>query len=331
MGQLWKVRNVRSVRYGAGLGMAALLGLAGCSSASSGRSATSRHPLGDSAIKSAAVVVRAAPFQRPLDAAPSPDGRTIYFSSTGDRGASILSVAVGGGAARAVADGAPLVNPTGVAVATDGSRVYIADQSAGASGAILMAPASGGEMPTTLADTQGHGPRGLDVVKEAGADIIYFTGKDPSNGAVGLFKVAVTGGPVSTVAEGAPFTTPDSVVVTADGVAYVTDQGSDIGQGKVYRVRGGTVTAVLDSLHLGAPAGVTLINGDDTLLVSTIDAASLSDQVLFLDLAAGKSAAATKVIGVNKNSSGGLHRAHDVSILAWADVSRSGRVYRVEP
>jgi hypothetical protein len=54
--------------------MAALLGLAGCSSASSGRSATSRHPLGDSAIKSAAVVVRAAPFQRPLDAAPSPDG-----------------------------------------------------------------------------------------------------------------------------------------------------------------------------------------------------------------------------------------------------------------
>jgi sugar lactone lactonase YvrE len=315
-------------RSGAVLGLAALFAAAACS----GSSGNAGHALGDKGIKSAAIVVRVVAFQRPLDAAPSPDGRIVYFSSTGDRGPSIVSVPAGGGAMTTLADGAPLVNPTGVAVATDGSHVYIADQLATGSGAILTVPSSGAAgPPATVADTQGRAPRGLDIVKESGADVVYFTGKNPVNGAPGVFKVPAVGGTVTTVAEGAPFIAPDSVVLTAGGDAYVTDQGSDIGKGRVYRVRGGTVTPVLDGLHLGAPAGVTLINNDATLLVSSIDAGSLSDQVLFLDLASGKSAAATKVIGVNKNSSGGLHRAHDTAVLAWADVSRSGKVYRVEP
>lgn len=49
-----------------------------------------------------------------------------------------------------------------------------------------------------------------------------------------------------------------------------------------------------------------------------------------VDLATGRTAAATKVIGTNRNSAGGLHRAHAAPVLAWADVSRSGRVYRVD-
>jgi hypothetical protein len=52
---------------------------------------------------------------------------------------------------------------------------------------------------------------------------------------------------------------------------------------------------------------------------------------LLLTLATGKTAVATRVVGVNKNSSGGLHRAANAPILAWADVSRSGKIYRVEP
>ena len=96
------------------------------------------------------------------------------------------------------------------------------------------------------------------------------------------------------------------------------------------KVSGGTVTPVLSDLRLGTPAGVTTVNDDATLLVSSIDPGNLSDQVLFLDLASGKTAAATKVIGANKDSAGGLHRAHAAPVLAWADVQRPGRVYRVE-
>ena len=168
------------------------------------------------------------------------------------------------------------------------------------------------------------------MVSEGGADVVYFTGLDPANGAPGLFRVPVAGGPVTTVAAGAPFVSPDSVVVTAGGVAYVTDQGSGKGKGEVLKVSDGTVTPVLSDLRLGTPAGVTTVNDDATLLVSSIDAATLSDQVLFLDLASGKTAAATKVIGANKDSAGGLHRAHAAPVLAWADVQRPGRVYRVE-
>src|SRR5207237_9115458 len=108
-------------------------------------------------------------------------------------------------------------------------------------------------------------------------------------------------GPVSTIAEGAPFASPASVVVTAEGAAYVIDQGSGPGQGEVFRASGGTVTPVLTGLHLGAPAGVTLLNDDATLLVSSIDAATRSDHVLFLDLPTGMTAAATNVIGANKD------------------------------
>jgi hypothetical protein len=309
--------------------VAAAVVLAGCGK--SGGSSATKYPIGDAGIRAAQVV---APATLPLDATPSPDGTDIFYLATGDNGPAVYRVSAGGGAVSTVTQGAPLSKPTGIGVAPDGLRLYLADQQArsaalpGALGAILTVSASGTPEPlTTLPGTRGRSPRGLDV----GSDVIYFTGTDPANSQLGLFQVPLAGGTVSTVAEGAPFTSPDSVVATAKGVAYVTDQGAGPGQGKVFRVSGGNVTPVLANLRFGPVAGLTLINNDATLLVSSIDPATGSDQVLFMDLATGKTAAATKVIGANKNSSGGLHRALHASILAWADVSRSGRIYRVEP
>ena len=329
------------------LALTMLVGLSACSSDDGGGGQTSgtgngdstespSHPIGDPAIKSALVVVQTDQMAMPLDAAPSPDGTVVYYLTTGDSGSQLSSVPAAGGSATTIVQGAPLVKPTGVAVATDGSRVLVADQQAlqdslaGVSGGVLQVGPTGTPAPTLLAGTEGRSPRGLDVVREGGADIVYFTGLDPADGAPGLFRAPVAGGPVTTVAEGAPFVSPDSVVVTAGGVAYVTDQGSGKGKGKVLKVSDGKATPVLSDLRLGTPAGVTTVNDDATLLVSSIDATSLSDQVLFLDLSSGKTAAATKVIGANKDSAGGLHRAHAAPVLAWADVQRPGRVYRVE-
>jgi DNA-binding beta-propeller fold protein YncE len=307
--------------------MVAALGLAGCSGGSTG------SVMGDRAIRSVEVVAKAGAFKQPLDAAPSPDGAVVYFAATGDAGSGIFSVLTGGGDVSTVTVGAPFVRPSSVAVATDGSRVYAADRRAGpaeAEGAILTAPTSGGpQSPTVLDGTQGRSPRGLDVVHRGGADILYFTGTDPANGSPGVFRIPAGGGPVSTVAEGAPFASADSVVVTAHDVAYVSDRGAAPGQGQVLRASGGTATPVLTGLSLGAPAGVTLIHDDKTLLVSTVDAKTSSDQVLFVDLATGKRATATKVIGANSDSSGGLHRAYAAAVLAWCDTN--GQVYRVNP
>ena len=328
------------------LALTMLVGLSACGDDSGGgqtsgggntdSTETVSHPIGDPAVKSALVVAQTDQSAMPLDAAPSPDGTVVYYITTGDNGSVLASVPAAGGSATTIVQGAPLVKPTGVAVATDGSRVFVADQQAlqdsvaGKSGGVLQVGTAGTPEATLLAGTEGRSPRGLDVVSEGGADVVYFTGLDPANGAPGLFRAPVAGGPVTTVATGSPFVSPDSVVVTAGGVAYVTDQGSGKGKGEVLKVSGGTVTPVLSDLRLGTPAGVTTVNDDATLLVSSIDATSLSDQVLFLDLASGKTATATKVIGANKDSAGGLHRAHAAPVLAWADVQRPGRVYRVE-
>ena len=229
----------------------------------------------------------------------------------------------------AIARGAPLVNPTGIALSTDGRRILVADPGAGNGGAIFSLPATTTEAkPIPIPGTAGREPRGIDVLKqEDGVDVIYFTGIDPADGAVGLFKVPATGGTVETVAEGSPFIAPDSVVVASGGAAYVSDQGSGHGLGEVFRVDAGRVVPVLTDLDLGTPGGLTLVEHDSVLLVSSVDKANQSDQVLFLDLATSQTAVATKVIGANKDSSGGLHAAQNAPVLAWADIQ--GSVYRV--
>jgi sugar lactone lactonase YvrE len=261
--------------------------------------------------------------RQPLDAAPSPDGSVIYFTTTGDAGGAVFRTASDGASAViTVAEGAPLVRPTGIAIADDGARAYLAD------GALLTVPVpfTGPQpAPTVVPGTEGRSARGLDVV----GDDVYFTGTDPGSGAAGLFRVSVAGGAVTTVAAGPPFVSPDSVVVDGKGVAFVTDQGSGSGQGLVLRVANGDVRPLLSGLRLGAPAGVTLVHDDATLLVSSVDPLTHADQVLFLELAGGGTA--TRVIGESLDSSGGLHRSRDGAVLAWADTSRGGRIYRVEP
>ncbi len=328
---------MRQVRFWVSVTVA-ILGLAACGSSGSS-DGNAGKATGDGGLAVADVAARTDASRQPIDAAPSPDGKVIYYATTGDTAPALFSVPAGGGGTMAtIAEGVPLAKPSGVAVATDGSRLYVADQQAvvaggtGSGGAILtVATTATSQAPTLLSGTAGWAPHGLDIVKQGDTDVVYFTGTDPANGAPGLFQVPAAAGTVTTIAEGTPFISPDSVVVTAQGVAYVSDQGSGPGQGLVLRVKGTAVTPILTGLTLGKPAGVTLVNGDATLLISSIDPATRSDQVILLDLATGKTAVATKGIGKNKNSSGGLHRALRSPVVAWCDVSRSGKIYRIEP
>ncbi|MGH9278969.1 MAG: hypothetical protein ACRD12_12800 [Acidimicrobiales bacterium] len=318
--------------YGWAVASALAIGLAACSGVDGGGGgAPGGRAIGDDGIGAAEVVVKTDAAHQPVDAAPSPAGTTIYFLVTGDSDAMVSRVRAEGGPATELARGAPLARPTNVAVATDDSRVFVADPASGGSGAVLVVPSGEAGRAVALPGTQGREPRGLDVVKGADGDILYFVGTDPTSRVPGLFSVPSAGGKVTTIATGSPFVSPDSVVVAADGTAYVSDQGTAEGQGLVFRVAGGALTQVLTSLHLGRPAGVTLLNDDQTLLVSSVNKKSRSNQVLFLDLPTGKTAAATKVIGAQKNSAGGLHKAFAAAVLGWADIQRPGRIYRVDP
>ena len=311
------------------LALAMLLGLGACGGGGDGDGESTVPTIGDAAIKSATVVAQTEAPTQPVDAAPSPDGSTIYYLTTGDRGPALLEVA-----AEANSPSTTLAEGAAPGEAHRRRRRHrrcerLHRRPAGSPGQrrrsirrILVAPTSGAADTHPASGTEGRAPKGLDVVSDGGADVVYFTGTDPANGNLGLFRVPAAGGAVTTVAAGAPFVSPDSVVVSARGVGYVTDQGSGTGKGQVIRVSEGAVTPVLSDLRLGTPAGVTLAPGDGTLLVSSIDASTSSDQVLFLHLASGTTAAAAKVVGANKDSSGGLHRAHASPVLAWADVQR---------
>lgn len=288
-------------------------------------------PVDDAAISGVAVVATTGPDQSPVDAVPSPDGTVMYFVATGDPAGTVYRVPATGGAPATVFSGAPLTKPSGISVTTDGSRLLVADPEAGGAGAVLAVPLGSAVTAAVVPGTQGRAPRGLDVVGGGGGDVVYFTGTGPQGARPGLFRVPAAGGEVVTVAEGPPFRAPDAVVVAGDGTAYVSDQGEGPGKGLVLRVRGRKVEPVLSGLTLGSPAGVTLVENDSVLLVSSIAPRSRSNQVLLLDLRTGRTAAVRKVIGESRDTSGGLHRAHAAPVLGWAGVQRSGRVYRVDP
>ena len=294
------------------------LGLVGCSTGS--HTAAS---LGDGSIKSIKVVATGTADRGPIDAAPAPDGSVFYFTANGTGGPAVIGVPGNGGATFLLTAGAPLVHPVGLAVATNGKSVFVADSGASR---IFKVPAAGGAA-TVVAGTEGRFPRGLDVTVAGGHDVISFTGTDPADGTAGLFSIPAAGGSVTVVAKGAPLVSPDAVVVAGD-VAYVTDRGS--GDGAVLKVFNGTAVKFAGA-RLGDPGGISLTRDNKTLLVSSQNATTGADQVLLIDVATGKSGVASKVIGANHDSSGGLHRAYSSAVFAWADTSRMGTVYRLDP
>lgn len=87
----------------------------------------------------------------------------------------------------------------------------------------------GGGAPPLLPEfndiAEGRTP--FDATPSPDGQTTYFTGDDPTAGP-GVFKVASTGGAVTTVAAGAPFAAPFGISTSADGAKlYIADPGAD--------------------------------------------------------------------------------------------------------
>jgi hypothetical protein len=270
-------------------------------------------------------------FFDPTDAALTPDGRDVYFMATNAQGPGVFHVPAAGGRALPVTAGAPFQKPVGVA--TDGALVYVADPEVGTAGgrrgAIFSLPVSGGS-PVLVPGTEGTAARGLEVVREGTAEMLYFTGHDPLDGTAGVFKIPATGaaGP-TTVSKGAPLGSPEAVTVTKAGVVYATDRGTaGGGGGGVFRITPSGPTKIAD-VRAPVLAGVTLTLDESLLLVSSLSPQG-TDQVLIIELATERTGVFSRTIGANR-AGAGLHRARDANVFVWADVQRPGRVYRLDP
>lgn len=269
----------------------------------------------------------------PWDAVPSPDGSTIYYTSFGKDGVpAVFSVPAAGGDPTVLTSGAPFVTPLGLDVSSDGKTLYVADPwTAGADGnAIFAVPTTGNGAPTVVAGTQGTAPQGVTIV----GDQLYYSGINPANaGQAAIYKIAIGGaGDATIVAQGTRLIAPSGLAVAKDGTVYVLDRlASGNGLGAVLRVQNGTVDSIASDVRIGGQmAGIALTLDESTLLVSSLDKTAGTAQVLTINLSNMQTGIINDVIKAS-TAAGGLHRAHDVNIFAWADVSRSGRVYRVEP
>src|SRR5438045_1837589 len=84
---------------------------------------------------------------------------------------------------------AALVAAVGIAMTTAGVQLYIADPAAQTTAdrvQIFSLGIAAGSSPVGIGGTDGYVPRGLDVVKESGADQLYFTGSDKATGVPGV-------------------------------------------------------------------------------------------------------------------------------------------------
>ena len=276
----------------------------------------------------ATAVAAVAGANRPLDAAPDPAGRTIYYSTVGSGGPAIYRVAAAGGPVTAVRRGAPLVDPVGLAVAADGRQLFVADRGAGR---ILVVPVGTGRV-ATLAGSAATDPNGLTLDGPGSARRLVFAGRDPSTWRPAVLALSTAGSsrPV-VVTEGAPLVAPQGVAVAGDGTIYVSDRGRGGAlAGRVLRIAAGRISQIAGGLRLGSPAGIALTRDGRTLLVSSLDPAAGTAQVLRIDTRTLATSTFNAVIGVNR-AAGGLHRGLQTTVMGWADVSRSGRIYRVDP
>lgn len=258
----------------------------------------------------------------PNDAVPSPDGSSVYFTLLGPP--QIYKTSGTPTNPTPIPLGPGMVGLFGISISSDGTTLYLAGLGEGAKGVLASLPVTGGT-PTPVPGTEETDAEGVEVVREGGRDIIYFAGKDPLDGAPAVFKIPAAGGELTVLAKGGPLERPDRVAVGTSGKVYVTDREGGSLDGAVFRLDEGRPVKLADQVFLGSPAGIAVIQDESLLLVSSRNANEHTAQVLVIDLVTEKSGVVDKVVGENQDA-GGLHRAHNADVFAWADVQ--SRVYR---
>jgi sugar lactone lactonase YvrE len=278
-----------------------------------------------------AVTTATGNFHNPQDTVPTSNGQLFYFTATSSDGKpTVYRVLASGGTADVITAGAPLVAPNGIAISADDLTLYIADTSAG-----LFKLSVPGGSPQLIAGTAANHPRGIDVAQSGGADVLYFTGDDPTSGQGGVFSIPAAGGAITTVAKGPPLVTPVGIVVGPSGTIYVSNPvafAPNSPTGTVYQIAGGVPTQLASGLNLGYPAGVSLSLDNTTLVVSGLDAQPTGHaQVYAINL--NSKVLTTYNQGISDNTgAGGLHRALKFQIFGWcgSTLGGNGTVYRVE-
>jgi hypothetical protein len=278
----------------------------------------------------------AAIFTEPRAGVPLPDGRVAFLATVSDDRGLVGLFMQGEDGAQLLYSGEKLVNARDIDTSLENDALLAADPSvtspgpdgAQLSGAILKFSLTGGE-PQLMA--AGYAPVSVTVDKSG----IYFSGRDPSSGEPGVFRL--TGETVESLFTGSPLVDPSGIAVMKDGTVLVADTrlfeslpiNSEAG---VVQIKDGAATLFASGFSTGYPAGIALTRDESTLIVSG-EAPDRSDAVYLFsveDPAAGATVVRAE-FSVEQNSSAGLKRLRTENTFIWASGSfNAGTVYKIK-
>ena len=275
-------------------------------------------------------------FISPFDATPDPEGAIVYFTAVNlDGKAGVFTAPAVGGAVSEVFVGDPFVSPFGIAISTDGTKLFVVDSGAQSSdaddaGLIFVVTLLGGA-PVVLSGGASTRPAGIEVHHENGQDQIYFTGTSKIDGKPGVFKISsngAAGGPTVVTTQG--FVDPSGIAIAEGGGLFVADTiaGAN-GSTSVLEVDvQGVATPFVTGLSVGYPTGVALTRDGATLLVSGLDPVTDTDVVSLystLDPTRAERVAFPASIPVGTFfEPAGIHRAKNADVFAWAESKANG-------
>jgi len=273
-------------------------------------------------------------FVRPLDAAPTSSGATVFFIAFDSMsGAPAVFRQNMSGMVSVVSQGDPLVAPMSLALSADDMRIYVADPEATAmgmgiapeDGAILSMSAEGGMVSVVGLGTSVHHPRAIAIHGMPEQLTFVATADD---GSAGVFRVGTAGGTPLRLDMGSALQNPGGLAVANDGTVYVLDaRGDGPNSAAIYRIAstGGMPTPVVArGLRAGFPSGIALSRDGTRLLAAGQDPGNGPGALLWVRTD-GTMAESPASFGMATGLTlpCGLHRARNADIYGIADESAS--------
>lgn len=256
---------------------------------------------------------------------------TVYavgFASTGE--AAVVSIDVATGTLTTLYTGAPLLQPSGIALNEDSAELLISDVASdegieGMNGGVYSLPLGSASM--TEIGVAGNIDMPGDVAVGHGGTFLYVTGFT-SGGEAALFTVSDAGA-VSPVVTSGNLVDPMAIAVHPDGsMVYVEDSLAGGGQSPsiiAYEVPGYIPTVVSAGFNVAFPGGLASSDGGGLLYYTTIgspglveiaddgSAMTVLDTAGMLELPAGVAAIAGSVYVAELSSAG----SSDLYVLSY--------------
>ncbi len=274
-------------------GLLALVAIAGCNSAPAGLPTTPPTQV---------ALVADTGFRQAGAVESSPDGTTFYAAALDEEGRpTVFAIDVASGDVSPLHSGEPFLYPADLAMACDGSRLFVADTGIGVPDSEIGDPetplgeAAGVHVVSTvdgsISRLESTGiSRAAGVVVSHDCESLYISGWTELQ-VPAVFRMPIDGGTATVLYEGSPLRSPTGIHVDASDVAWVMDHEArnESGEGLLFAITAdGEISEVLGGLEMGRHGGVSLTPGGTTAVIPTFNQATRETELVTANTETGE-------------------------------------------